>query len=220
MTGNGSRRVASLLIAGALSLCPLQVRSDDSAGLASSARGEQIFEFCASCHGAAGGGNTLFRAPSIGGLPEWYVAAQLRKFQKGIRGAHPDDAQGLRMRPMSRTLRTDADLVAVASYVSELRPSRPAQELTGGDAARGAPLYALCSTCHGATGGGSKVFNAPPLRDGSDWYLVEQIQKFKAGIRGNDPADLNGIMMRPMAATLATDQAVQDVIAYITGLER
>ncbi|MFQ5697172.1 MAG: c-type cytochrome [Myxococcota bacterium] len=213
MRGRGSRRVASLVIAGALGLCPLQARPADAA------RGAELFGLCASCHGADGGGNRFFRAPAIGGLPAWYVAAQLRKFQQGIRGAHPDDAQGLRMRPMSRTLRSDDDLQSVALHVAELHPPRPQPELTAGDGGRGAALYAVCSTCHGPDGRGNKAFKAPPLRNGSDWYLVEQIQKFKSGIRGGNPTDLTGIMMRPMALTLATDQAVQDVIAYVTRLE-
>ena len=50
---------------------------------------------------------------------------------------------------------------------------------------------------------------------GSDWYYKVQLENFKAGIRGSNPEDATGMLMRPMSKTLADDQAVLDVIAYI-----
>ncbi len=53
------------------------------------ADGAQLFtDYCAPCHGAQGTGNTDIEAPSIGGLPEWYVQGQLVKFRDGLRGTH------------------------------------------------------------------------------------------------------------------------------------
>ena len=57
------------------------------------ARGEQLFALCGNCHGAEGAGNATFLAPGLAGLGEWYLVAQLEKFQAGIRGGHPDDAR-------------------------------------------------------------------------------------------------------------------------------
>ena len=37
---------------------------------------------------------------------ETYLTSQLTRFQDGIRGYHYQDAEGLRMRPMSRALIT------------------------------------------------------------------------------------------------------------------
>ena len=148
------------------------------------------------------------------------MEAQLQKFKGGLRGAHPDDVAGLRMRPMTYTLKTDADLSAVAAYVAGLPPVEPVPSLEGGDAAKGQTSYALCMACHGAAGEGNKALNGPPLNRLNDWYLLEQLEKFKAGIRGGDPRDVNGIMMRPMALSLADDQAMKDVIAYILTLGR
>ena len=45
---------------------------------------------------------------AIAGQAQWYLEAQLVKFKNGVRGAHPDDMEGSRMRPMARTLPTDA----------------------------------------------------------------------------------------------------------------
>ena len=77
---------------------------------ADEARAEQVYQLCAQCHGDDGGGNPLALAPAIAGLEEWYVAAQLRHFRSGARGTHPDDIAGLRMYPMSLSLREDSDL--------------------------------------------------------------------------------------------------------------
>ncbi len=62
--------------------------------------------------------------------------------------------------------------------------------------------------------------NGPPLANRSDWYLLDQLKKFKAGIRGADPRDPIAIMMRSMAMTLADEQAMKDVIAYIGTLSK
>ena len=55
------------------------------------ARGEALFDLCAQCHGADGGGNKMFLAPAIAGLEQWYVEMQLEKFRNGQRGRHFDD---------------------------------------------------------------------------------------------------------------------------------
>jgi cytochrome c553 len=67
-----------------------------SSGLA---RGNALYDTCAPCHGENGAGDQNLRAPSIAGLPQWYVEAQLNKFSKAHRGQHPDDLEGARMRP-------------------------------------------------------------------------------------------------------------------------
>jgi len=177
--------------------------------------GEQIFDLCAQCHGQAGQGNELFRAPPIAGMAEWYVAKQLHKYKDGVRGAHADDAEGLKMRPMMRFLKTDAWLEGVASHVASLPAQAPEPTLQGGDAERGAGLYAPCAACHGANGEGVRATNGAPLVGLSDWYLYRSLEKFKAGVRGSDPRDTDGAVMRGMAMIVADDQAMKDVIAHI-----
>jgi cytochrome c553 len=39
-------------------------------------------------------------------------------------------------------------------------------------------------------------------------------------VRGTNPADTSGALMRPMAQTLADEQAMKDVIAYIMTLKK
>jgi cytochrome c oxidase subunit 2 len=179
-------------------------------------RGAALFGLCAQCHGDAGAGNQVFGAPAIAGLPLWYVQSQLRKFRTGLRGRHFDDLEGMRMRPMSLSLRNDADVDAVSNYVAALPAARTATTVEGGDAARGATLYVqTCASCHAQQGEGSQDQSAPPLAGMSDWYLLSSLQKFKDGVRGGDLNDMTAVMMRPMAMALADQQAMKDLIAHI-----
>jgi cytochrome c oxidase subunit 2 len=206
-------RTAAVLIAMAMGLSAPVFAQDQE-------RGRELFELCASCHGAAGEGNALYLAPAIGGLPLWYVESQLTLFRSGARGTHFDDLQGMRMRPMAVSLRTEHgdDLADVAAYTSALPVTKPAATLTGGDAARGATHYAVCQACHGGAGEGVQATNGPPLANQSDWYLLTSIQRYKSGVRGSNPANANGAVMRGMANILQDEQAMKDVIAHIISL--
>jgi cytochrome c oxidase subunit 2 len=184
------------------------------------ARGEQLFALCAQCHGDQGQGSPLALAPSIGGLEPWYVVKQLQNFKDGVRAMHFDDLAGMRMRPMARWLKTADDVNAVAAYVGSLPPAPIEVTLVGGDAARGAALYATCSGCHGVKGEGVEAVGAPSLRHTSDWYQRTQIKNYQQGIRGSDPRDVGGAAMRGMSMLLADDQAIKDVLAHIATLSQ
>ena len=181
-------------------------------------RGRVLFATCTPCHGDDGEGNQEYGAPAIAGLPAWYLETQLEHFREGIRGGHPDDAAGLRMRPMVQTLRKESDLRSVAAYVASLPAPAPPASLRGGSADRGRAIYATCAECHGAEGRGDRARGAPDLTGASDWYLLTQLSNFKAGVRGADPRDTTGATMRPMAMALADEQAMRDVVAYIATL--
>lgn len=188
---------------------------------ADEARAAQIFQLCVQCHGSDGGGNEAYMAPNLTGLPEWYLLGQLKNFHSGLRGLHPDDVAGLRMYPMARTFTgetAEAEMQAIAAYIAKLPVVTPAPTVVGGDAARGATLYQVCVACHGADGKGQQALNSPPLPQESDWYLLQSLQKFKSGVRGNDLRNTNAQIMRGMAGTLADEQAMKDVVAYIRSL--
>lgn len=87
-----------------------------------------------------------------------------------------------------------------------------------GDVAAGQAAYAVCAACHGAQAEGNVALNAPKLSGQGAWYLERQLRLFKAGARGADPKDAFGRTMAPMAATLADDAAVANVVAYIASL--
>lgn len=52
------------------------------------------------------------------------------------------------------------------------------------------------------------------------WNLVRQLQDFKSGVRGSNPKDTYGAQMKSMAAMLANDQAINNVVAYIRTLKQ
>jgi cytochrome c oxidase subunit 2 len=83
----------------------------------------------------------------------------------------------------------------------------------------GKAKFVVCEACHGPTGSGSKEIGAPRIAGQNHWYEKRQLRNLKAGIRGADPKDTFGIVMRPMALTLVSDQDVVDVVAYLGTLK-
>jgi cytochrome c oxidase subunit 2 len=226
--GRSPRRgkgLALLALAALAAACTPAV-SQEAAGAAAGeapavdlARGEVVFELCAQCHGSAGEGNVSIGAPAISGLAAWYIETQLRNFRSGARGKHPDDPEGLRMRPMTFVLEAgEGDIRSVAAYVESLPDPSLQPTLAGGDPARGAQLFATCAACHGPDGMGNQALSAPSLRATHDWYQRTQLRKYRAGIRGGSPQDTGGLLMRPMALTLPDEQALLDVVAHISTL--
>jgi cytochrome c oxidase subunit 2 len=185
------------------------------------ARGQQVFGTCVPCHGRDGMGSALLGAPSIAGLPQWYLERQLRNFQSAMRGAHPHDLEGSRMRPMARSLYREGDVTSVAQYVATLPARVPAPTLAMGDTANGRMRYqGLCVTCHLDDGKGNEPLGAPPLTHQYDWYMLSQLAKFKNGMRGAHPEDAMGAQMAAMATTLEDSTAMHDVIAFIRTLQK
>jgi len=83
----------------------------------------------------------------------------------------------------------------------------------------GRTKFVVCEACHGTTGSGSKEIGAPRIAGQNHWYEQRQLRNFKAGIRGEKPDDTFGVVMRPMAFTLATDQDIVDVVAVLGTLD-
>ena len=233
-----TRLFAACFVAMALLGVPSLVAAQDAQPAADLGRGQQLFSLCAQCHSDAGDGKQFIGAPAIAGLPAWYVQAQLVKFSTGLRGKHFDDAEGMRMRPMSLWLiasrHAEQNLAGetadpneivpnirdVAAYVGSMPATHPAPTLSGGNVANGEASFALCGSCHGPSGEGSEPQSAPPLAGQSDWYLLRSLQKYKAMTRGYDgPNDPFGATMAGMSNVLADDQAMKDVVAYIATLK-
>ena len=94
--------------------------------------------------------------------------------------------------------------------------------LAGGDATRGAGLFAICAACHGQNGEGMQAMNAPSLVHLNDWYLLSILQRYKAGVLPR-PGDAIGVLMGPQSPasiTLTDEQAVRDVVAHIMTLSK
>ena len=79
--------------------------------------------------------------------------------------------------------------------------------------------YATCVACHGDKGQGNQAMNAPRLNHLESVYIASQLSKFRSGVRGGAGSTATAMQMAPMAATLADDQAIADVAAYISSLD-
>ena len=211
--------------------------------------GQGLYATCAACHGPGGMGIQALNAPKIAGLPDWYLARQLNGFKNGHRGENTRDVYGQQMRPMAMALTDQEAVNNVTAYIasfsdsgatpavaattaettatpvanaddtqpgaSETQADTVAAAITSGSAEAGAALYTTCLACHGADGAGNQALNAPRIAGQSSWYLSNQLKGFKAGYRGSKPEDVYGMQMRPMSMTLADDQAVANVAAYV-----
>ncbi|MGI9344141.1 MAG: c-type cytochrome [Gammaproteobacteria bacterium] len=180
--------------------------------------GQAQYAVCVACHGAQGEGIQALNAPKLAGQSEWYMRKQLENYKSGVRGAHEDDIYGQQMRPMAMTLVDDQAISNVIAHIQTL-PDNPAPATIDGDVERGARLYRNCGSCHGKNGEGVWSVNAPRQAGMSDWYLAQQLQNFKDGIRGSHPEDGYGWQMGLMAEILRDEQAINDVVAYINTLE-
>ncbi len=179
--------------------------------------GRALYAVCAACHGVQGEGNPALNSPKIAGQGAWYMKRQIRYYQSGVRGSHADDTYGRQMAPMAAILTTEAAIDNVIAYVRTL-PDNPPEATVVGDIEHGEKIYGLCANCHGSDGQGIQALNAPRQAGMSDWYLVTQLQNFKARIRGSHADDMYGIQMQLMADVLQDDEDIDDLVAYVNTL--
>jgi len=152
-------------------------------------------------------------------MNDWYVEEQLENFRSGARGAHFNDVEGMRMRPMALSLVSEEDVKAVAHYVGSMPPVRHVSSVPG-DKQAGKQVYEICETCHGETGAGNQGVAAPRIAGVDGWYLATELRKFNSGVRGSNPKDRQGRSMRAVSrGALPDEDAIRNVVAYIGTLE-
>ena len=181
------------------------------------AKGKALYNICAACHGANAEGTAALNAPANAGQDPWYMTRQLKNFRAGIRGAHPDDTFGAQMRPMAMVLAGEQDIADVVAYITSLELPDPPPTVDG-DIELGKQAYETCIPCHGEFGQGAQALDAPRLSKQHDWYIVRQLENFRAGIRGSHQSDIYGAQMRIMSQMLESDERVRAVAAYIATL--
>lgn len=175
------------------------------------------FVYCTVCHGVDLKGNRNIEAPRLSGMESWYVERQLEAFTNGWRGVHDADLAGIEMRPMAQAL-SPADIVDAAGYANAVHSPLP-ETVIHGDVGRGEALYQSCAACHGPAAGGIETLGAPALTTQNDWYLVTQLKNFQGSIRGHNAADTFGQQMRAAAILLPDEQAIMDVVVYISTVQ-
>lgn len=78
-------------------------------------------ENCMACHRFNAGGEVVFKSAPLAGLQDWYLLAQTEKFLKGIRGYHPKDEQGAKMRENLNLLTTRQELLDILAHIATLK---------------------------------------------------------------------------------------------------
>ncbi len=207
------------------------------------ANGKELFKVCSFCHGTQGQGGPALDAPALAGMEAWYVERQLQNFRNRVRGTHYDDVPGVQMSIVSGMVRNQATIENVAAYIESMEPGAPPELTRQGEVAgtarpfiwrsqyaalqhpdepdidKGKTVYAeTCTVCHGVIGQGDEALGSPRLTDLPGWYMERQLQYFRDGLRGEEPADSFGLQMAAFAKTLADEQAIADVVAYIESL--
>ena len=198
----------------ALALVAIDIRAEDDPE-----RGRELYAPCVACHGAQGEGNRGLNAPRLTHLTPVYVVAQLQKFKDGARGGSdaPDSAR--QMAAMAATLADEQAMYDTAAYIATLEGGVSPVSVEA-DAGQGASYYRqYCAACHGPAAEGNPALNSPRLAGADDWYIVGQLQSFRAGSRGSHASDRTGKQMRVMAGVLPDDAAVAAVAAYIRSLQ-
>ncbi len=205
--------------------------------------GEELWDVCSFCHGVQGQGGPALDAPALAGMEAWYVERQLHNFRNRVRGTHYDDVPGVQMSIVSGMVRNEATIKNIAAYIESMEPGAPPELANNGEPAgtarpfiwrskyaalehpeepsveAGKAIYTgACAACHGLDGRGGEALGAPNLTDQADWYMERQLQYFRDGLRGADPSDSFGAQMAIFAKTLADEQAIADVVAYISSL--
>ena len=165
--------------------------------------GQEINETCAACHGEFGEGMPDGEYPRLAGLPQGYIAKQLRDFKTRARLNIP-------MLPYtSERELPEEDLVSVSAYLEQIElPSKlpPIDEdnfdafsrlqqskrviniaRLDGNIQAGEQLYQKeCSSCHARDGYGKPARLIPPLAGQHSAYLRRQFQKYRSGKRLHD----------------------------------
>jgi cytochrome c553 len=178
--------------------------------------GKSKTQVCASCHGETGNGvPDMPDQPKLAGQHQKYLTQQMRDFKQGAAGLRPNGIMLGFMQNLS-----DQDLQDIAAYYAAQTATVgtvPAAFLAlGQQIYRGGILkknIPACAACHGSTGGGNALMNAPALSGQNPNYIIAQMQAFKIDARKNDP----NAMMRDIAKKMS-DEEVQAIAHYIFGL--
>ena len=91
------------------------------------------------------------------------------------------------------------------------------------EADKGKLLFSkICATCHGGRGEGRTMGGQsfPTIAGLPAWYVELQLQNFRQDVRGAHGGDTLGLLMRPIARSVKSEQAVKDVATYIEQLPR
>ncbi|RFC48607.1 MAG: cytochrome c oxidase subunit 2 [Verrucomicrobia bacterium] len=171
---------------------------------------------CATCHGQKGEGIEEAKAPALAGLPDYYILDQIAEFRRGLRKGADDTGSGFVAEMHREAVELDDALFKqLAVHIAALPVQRPKRTVSGDPEAGRQPYQELCGGCHGSAAQGDPVKRTPPLHAFQDWYLVEQIRRFRSGLRRPDPAHAESLQMHAMALRFPSLDEARDLALHI-----
>ena len=136
------------------------------------AHGGKLFEACAGCHGADGGGTVDGSVPRIAGQHFSVLARQIVDFRQGVRW----DVRMEGVATRHDVIAAPQDVADVAWFVSLLERDGRRGVRDGQFVERGAAIYgANCASCHGEGGSGNEQKQIPRIGGQHASYLARQI---------------------------------------------
>ena len=172
-------------------------------------RGEQLYQTCASCHGANGVGQRDGTMPELAGQHPTVLIKQLSEIRSGQR-VNPV------MLPFAMQLDGPRDIADVVAYIARLPlPADSGATGPGVDLERGKALFQQdCARCHGEHGEGVAASFYPRIGGQHYRYVVRQLIDVASGRRGNAHPE----MARVIGAYTARDVSlVGDYVSRLGG---
>lgn len=166
--------------------------------------GFEIFrDNCMACHLQSGMGIREMNAPSIAGLPRWYISDQLRKFRRDQRGFDDEDLAGKLMKANASAL-DERSIAFVGRHIESLPNNKSRNTLGMKATQKGKSLYMQqCLKCHGESLEGNRSDRVPPLNHQQDWYLLGQLENFSTGKRTHFEGDQLALSQPEVDALIA-----------------
>jgi len=207
------RQCAGLALGLWLGVGCVQGPSEAESPLAAPALGQvdtATIDACMVCHST----REMQRGPVLDGLPEWYLAAQLKNFKEGHRGKNATNRAEALMGVAMAKVETDEQLAGLARHFAARTP-KPFIRVVRGNIPAGRAHYATrCASCHGAKGEGKPEIKSPPVNVQEDWFLLDQLRKYANGRRSVHASDAGGVMMKASLAGLSPGD-FHNMVAYI-----
>lgn len=173
-----------------------------------SVNGEALFDHCASCHGADGGGEANGSTPRIAGQHFRVLAKQLVDFRSGKRWDFRMEGAAAR-----HHLTGAQDIADIAHHVSNLAAPGTRGIGSGEFVEDGSRIYAeQCESCHGTAAEGNAKDGVPRLAGQHYGYLMRQMYD---AVDGRRPALPRMHSQRIAPLDFEQVRAVSDYLARI-----
>ncbi len=159
---------------------------------------------CSICHE----GQELQRGPNLFGIKSGYLELQMKAFQAGTRGTNPKNKSEALMGSASSHLPKNFNRRALALWLSRQIPPPKVTNIKG-DGRSAAAMVQTCNDCHQ-----QEAVLAPRLDTLEPWYMLDQLRKFKSGLRGSNEDDHGGKVMQSAVKGMSDSDLKKIVIVF------